>query len=160
MGTVVMGLLSHGLAFALGYAIGQPQGRARLAQAGRQAADLAQRPEVVRLREQGKQLAVEQAQSIKQKVVSGSKSDAEGESEGAGSDDRGAAAMAPRNGLRARNWRRRFSRSRTAHFPPSQDPAPPSALAGTTVMEDSEAAVLGTPVVRPPEATPPSTPVR
>jgi hypothetical protein len=114
-----MGLLSHGLAFALGYAMAQPQSRARLAQAGRQAADLAQRPEVVRLREQGRQLAVEQAQSIKQKVA-----------------------------------------YRTSHFPPSPNSAPSSALGGTTVMEDSEAAVLGTPVVRPPEATPPSTPVR
>lgn len=111
-----MGLLSHGLAFALGYAVAQPQGRARLAEAGRQAAGLAQRPEVVRLREQGRQLAVDQAQSIKQKVV-----------------------------------------SRNAHFPPSENPEPPSSLGGTTVMEDSEAAVLGTPVVRPPDAAPPST---
>jgi hypothetical protein len=111
-----MGLFSHGLAFALGYAFAQPQSRARLAQAGRQAADLAQRPEVVRLREQGRQLAVEQAQLIKEKIA-----------------------------------------YRTTHFPASRNPGPPSALGGTTVMEDSEAAVLGTPVVRPPDASPPAT---
>ena len=149
-----MGLLSHGLAFALGYAVAQPQGRARLAQAGRRAADLAQRPEVVRLREQGKQLAAEQAQTIKQKVV-GATSDAERDSEGSASgDDRGATQTATQHRLQARKWRPRFSRSRNAHFPPSQKTAPPSTLGGTTVMEDSEAAVLGTPVPRPPDAPP------
>jgi hypothetical protein len=109
-----MKLLSYGLAFALGYAVARPQGRARLAQAGRQAVDLAQRPEVVRMREQGRQLAVQQAQSIRQKVA-----------------------------------------YRTMHFPPPRNAPPPSTLAGTTVMEDSEAAVLGTPVVRPADAAGP-----
>lgn len=152
-----MGLLSHGLAFALGYAVAQPEGRARLAQAGRQAADLAQRPEVVRLREQGRRLAVDQAQSVKQKVVSGSKGGTEGDTEGAAASDDRAAAGKGRGRLRAPQWRPRFPRSRTAHFPPSQNPDPPSALGGTTVMEDSEAVVLGTAAVRPPDAASPST---
>lgn len=146
-----MKLLSHGLAFALGYALGQPGGRARIAQAGRQAADLAQRPEVMRLREQGKHLAVGQAQSIKQKVLSGSKGDSDG---AADRDDAGSSVAVPRGGLRTPKWRSRFSRSRNVHFPPSENPTPPSALGGTTVTEDSEAAVLGMPVARPPEEPP------
>ena len=41
---------------------------------------------------------------------------------------------------------RPFSRSRDVHFPASDGAAAPVSLGGTTVMDDSEAAVLGTPV--------------
>lgn len=108
-----MGLVSHGLALGLGYMLGRPEGRRYLAQAGRQAADLRQRPEVVRLQERGKGLVVEQAQAVKQKV-----------------------------------------RARTLHFPPSPGTTAPTALGGTTVEEDSKAAVLGMPA--PETATPPT----
>jgi hypothetical protein len=48
-----MRLLSYGLAVDLGYVLGRPDGPARLAHAGRRAAALTQRPEVVRLRKRG-----------------------------------------------------------------------------------------------------------
>jgi hypothetical protein len=112
-----MSLLSHGLAVGLGYVLGRPAGRAKLAEAGRQAADLARRPEVARLRQHGKDFAVDQAKSVKRKIA---------------------------------------ARSRAAHFPPSADTVPPSTLGGTTVAEDSKAAMLGTPVT--PRAESPAPP--
>ena len=69
-----MGLVSHGLALGLGYMLGRPEGRERLVRVGRQAADLRQRPEVVRLQERGKSLVVEQTQAVKQKVRARAKS--------------------------------------------------------------------------------------
>jgi hypothetical protein len=120
---------------------------------GRQAADLTRRPEVVRLRERGKDLAVEQAQTVKQKVVARSKDTASS----ARPDATNPAMAGPRRGLRTSRWRPRFSRSKTTHFPPSQDVTPPAALGGTTVMEDSEAAMLGTPVMPRPESPAPPT---
>jgi hypothetical protein len=159
-----MKLLSYGLAVGLGYLLGRPDGRERLAQVGRQAADLAQRPEVVRLRERGKDVATERVQAVKQKVVARSKNT---DSPGSGPDsptggaeaasDAGFAAARPRRGLRALSWRPSFSRSRGAHFPPSENLAPPTALGGTTVMEDSEAAILGMPVASHPESPTPPT---
>ena len=100
-----MGLLTHGIAVGLGYLLGRPEGRQRLAEAGKQAAELRNRPEVTRLTERGKGVAVEQAQAVKDKVK---------------------------------------ARVRPTHFPPSQDTPAPTSLGGTTVAEDSEAAVLGT----------------
>jgi hypothetical protein len=104
-----MGIMSHGLAVGLGYLLGRPEGRQRLAQVGQQATDLARRPEVAQLRERGKGLAAEQAKVVKEKVLT----------------------------------RARSPRSRAAHFPPSPGITPPASLGGTTVVEDSEAAMLG-----------------
>jgi len=148
-----MGLASHGLALGLGYLLGRPEGRERLAQVGRQAADLRHRPEVVRLQERGKGLVVEQAQLVRQKVRAKSADDA-----GGGADDVGATAdgvssapARPRR-LRTPSWRPPGFR-RAAHFPPSEGTAPPAALGGTTVEEDSKAAVLGMPVTAPESPT-------
>jgi hypothetical protein len=146
-----MSLLSHGLAVGLGYVLGRPAGRARLAEAGRQAADLARRPEVARLRQHGKDFAVDQAKSVKRKIAARSAAAAGA----AGSDDSGPTGRRRRT-LRTPTWRPRFSRSRAAHFPPSTDTVPPSTLGGTTVAEDSKAAMLGTPVT--PRAESPAPP--
>jgi hypothetical protein len=152
----IMGLVSHGLALGLGYMLGRPEGRERLAQVGRQAADLRHRPEVVRLQERGKGLVVEQAQVVKQKVRARGK-DAD---DASGADDAGTTAtpggvssapVRPRR-LRTPSWRPRGFR-RTAHFPPSEGTAPPAALGGTTVEEDSKAARLGMPVAAPESPT-------
>ncbi len=162
-----MKLLSHGLAIGLGYMLGRPEGRERLAQGGRQAADLGKRPEVARLRERGRSLAADQAQAVKQKISSRAAGGtaADGGTPAGAAPDSAAAGTAPgagtptappRRRLRAPEWRPRFPRSRAAHFPPTQDIAPPAALGGTTVMEDSEAAVLGTPVTPRPDAPAPA----
>lgn len=60
-------------------------------------------------------------------------------------------ARRPRHTL---TWCPRFLLTRAAHFPPPQDNAPPTALGGTTVMEDSKAAVLGMPATLGPETHP------
>ena len=130
-----MGLLSHGLAVGIGYLLGRPDGRARLAQAGRQAADLAQRPEVARIRERGKDLAVNQAQTVKQKITARS----------AGTDtgapgDAGSATSDALPGLRTSAWRSRFRRSGAAHFPSSEEVAPATADAGTSLPPAKEEA--------------------
>jgi hypothetical protein len=152
-----MGLVSHGLALGLGYMLGRPEGRERLAQVGRQAADLRQRPEVVRLQERGKGLVVEQAQVVKQKVRARAKNadDASGAEDAGTTAAPGGVSSAPvrSRGLRKPSWRPRGFR-RTAHFPPSEGTAPPAALGGTTVTEDSKAAVLG---MTPPESPTPPT---
>ncbi len=160
-----MTLLSHGIAVGLGYMLGRPEGRERLVQVGRQAAELSTRPEVVRLQERGKALAADQAQAVKQKITSrtaGTRAtgpDAgtgNGTAAGTGPDAVGTAAARPRRRLRAPEWRPRLSRSRAAHFPPTQDIAPPTALGGTTVIEDSEAAVLGAPTTPRPDSPAPT----
>ena len=130
-----MGLLSHGLAVGVGYLLGRPDGRARLAQAGRQAADLAQRPEVARIRERGKDLAASQAQTVKQKITARST----GTDTGA-HGDAGTATADPLPGLRTSAWRSRFRRSGAAHFPSSEEVAPAPADAGTSLPPAQEEA--------------------
>ncbi len=148
-GTVVS-LLSHGIAVGIGYLLGTPQGRQRLNEVGRQAGEIAQRPEVARLQERGKALVAEKTEVVKQKVAdrkaSASSADAAGV-EGTGD------AVRPRRNLQLPARLRR--RSGTAHFPESTGVTPPESLGGTTVMEDSEAALLGTPVA--PRTDPPAT---
>ena len=152
-----MKLASYGCAVGLGYLLGRPHGRAGLAQLCRQAADLTRRPAVIRLQERAKALATDQLQTVTQKITARS----------TGTDptfkwSNGPAAARSVRGLRTRVWRPRFSRSRDVHFPSSADVAPedhasPAPLGGTTVMEDSEAAILGMPVTpRPETSTPPS----
>ena len=145
-----MGLFSHAVAVGIGYLLGSPQGRERVT-------ELARRPEVVRLAERGKTVAVEQAGSVKQKVLARTKGDADagpagdsGAGVAVGSDDAG---TRPRRGLRLPA---RLRRSPSVHFPASEGTVPPAALGGTTVMEDSEAALLGSataPRTDPPAST-------
>ena len=161
-----MFLLKYGLAVGLGYALGRPEGRTQLARVGRQAADLTQRPEVARLRERGKDLAAEQTQKLagqtqklKAKVASRSDATAGSATTGtAGTDTPGTAGTGRRLGLRNTAWRPRLSRSRDVHFPSSEDvattPTPP--LGGTTVVEDSQAAVAGTTATPRPEVVTPT----
>src|SRR3954467_1043949 len=113
-----MKLLSYGLAVGLGYLLGRPDGRERLAQVGRQAADLTQRPEVVKLRERGKDVATERAQAVKQKVVARSKNsdspsgpDSPTGGTAEASSDAGFAAVRSQRRLRAPSWRPSFTRS-------------------------------------------------
>ena len=148
-----MSLLSHGIAAGIGYLLATPQGRQRLNEVSRQAGEIAQRPEVARLQERGKALVAEKSEVVKQKVAerkaSASTTDAGG-AEGVGDTVR------PRRNLQLPARLRR--RSGAAHFPESTGVTPPASLGGTTVMEDSEAALLGTPVA--PRTDPPATPGR
>jgi hypothetical protein len=133
-----MGMLSHGVAVGIGYLLGRPDGRARLVQAGRQAADLAQRPEVVRLQERGKDLATNQAQAIKQKVTSRSK-----DTGVTGPDGADSTVSGPRHGLRTQAWRSRFRRSGTTHFPSSEEAAAVTAGTETSAVGEPSVAEPG-----------------
>ena len=135
-----MGLVKYGLAVGLGYLLGRPEGRAQLRNVGRQAAELGNRPEVARLREQGKNVAAEKVDAVKQKVTR--------KTDSATTTD-GVAEPTARRRISLPTQRLRFGRSRNAHFPASEGTTPPSSLGGTTVMEDSEAAVLGRPTSDP-----------
>lgn len=137
-----MGLVSHGLAVGIGYLLGQPAGREKLRQVGQQAADLSRRPEVARLREQGKSVATEKVDAVKQKVAAVTSAK---ETDGTGTTPAGTAEPGdrPRRRLALPTERLRRGRSRTAHFPPSPGTPPPASLGGTTVVEDSEAVVRG-----------------
>jgi hypothetical protein len=139
-----MGMLRYGVAVALGYALGRPEGRERLGQVGRQAAELRKRPEVAQLRERGKSAAADGMKAVKQKVAT--RTGDAGTETAAGSAGAGGTTARHRRGLRLPAGRLPFSRSRDVHFPDSEGVTAPVSLGGTTVMEDSEAAVLGTPV--------------
>ena len=146
-----MGLLSHGIAVGIGYLLGSPQGRQRLNQVGGQVAELGRRPEVARLTERGKSVAVEQVEAVKQKVLAKTKDAAADEGEPTGDKP---ARRVP-GGLRLSTIRLR-RRSANAHFPPSEGAVKPAPLGGTTVIEDSEAALRGgkpTPRTEPPTST-------
>lgn len=144
-----MVMLKYGLAVGLGYALGRPEGRERLGRLGRQAAELGKRPEVAQLRERGRTAAVEGVGAVRQKVATRTANSDAGTSAGSG----GTTAR-HRRGFRLPAGRLPFSRSRNAHFPASEGTAAPATLGGTTVMEDSEAAVLGTPVTPRPASDP------
>jgi hypothetical protein len=145
-----MGLVSHGLAVGVGYLLGRPEGREQVRQVGRKAVDLTGRPEVARLREQAKGVATEKIGTVKQKVATRTAKD----TEGGGTTTGGAAdsGVRPRRRLPLPTQRLRFRRSRNAHFPASEGTAAPTSLGGTTVMEDSEAAVLGRSATSPPDS--------
>jgi hypothetical protein len=145
-----MSLFSHGIAVGIGYLLGTPQGRQRLNEVGRQAGEIAQRPEVARLQERGKALVAEKTEVVKQKVAE-RKSGAPAAGAG-GAEAVGDTARHRRNLQLPARLRRR---SGGAHFPESTGTTPPASLGGTTVMEDSEAALLGTPVA--PRTDPPAT---
>jgi len=125
---------------------------AAMSDAGRRASDLARAPQMTRLRERGGNLVVDRARTMKQKLTSrAQRGNRSVESTGAGP------VPAARRRRHTPTWRPRFLWSRAAHFPPPQDNAPPTAPGGTTVMEDSKAAVLGMPATLGPE-TPQSPP--
>ena len=140
-----MGLVKYGLAVGLGYVLGRPEGRAQLQKVGQQAVELSRHPEVERLKEQGKSVAAEKVDAVKQKVATRT-----GES-GTAAD--GAAEPTTRRRLSLPTQKLRFGRSRDAHFPAAEDVSTPTSLGGTTVMEDSEAAVLGRPTTTDADST-------
>ena len=75
-----MGLVSHALAFGIGYLVGRPGGRQQVARLGQQVSELADKPEVKRLVAQGRELASDKALAAKDAVtarVSGKSADSD-----------------------------------------------------------------------------------
>ena len=64
-----MGLVSHALAFGLGYVLGRPGGRQQFVQMGQQVTELAEKPEVKRLAARGRELANDKAHAAKDAVT-------------------------------------------------------------------------------------------
>jgi hypothetical protein len=64
-----MGLVSHALAFGLGYVLGRPGGRQQVVQLGHQVTELADKPEVKRLAARGRELANDKALAAKDAVT-------------------------------------------------------------------------------------------
>jgi hypothetical protein len=64
-----MGLVSHALAFGLGYVLGRPGGRQQVVQLGHQVTELADKPEVKRLAARGRELANDKAHAAKNVVT-------------------------------------------------------------------------------------------
>ena len=64
-----MGLVSHALAFGLGYVLGRPGGRQQVVQLGQQVTELADKPEVKRLAARGRELANDKAHAAKDAVT-------------------------------------------------------------------------------------------
>lgn len=136
-----MGTIRYAIAAGIGYYAGQPEGRRQLATLRRRAVELARGPEARRLRERGWDLVGDGARTAVAKARSVKKS-------AATAPDDDAAAPTPRRVLRDwSTWRRRRPDPAAAADPTAgTEPARPDTAAGfngTTVAEDSKAAVLG-----------------
>ncbi len=131
-----MNLISHAMAFGLGYTLGRPDGRRALGRLGTRATRLARRPEVVELRERGWDLAAERAAALRSAV--GRRSRRAGSGEAVDAQDRGGHRPEP---------------GRPGTVPTDSDTAtPPSGFGGRTVAEDSHDLIVGRRV--PPPASP------
>lgn len=122
-----MGLISHGLAFGLGYTIGRPDGRRQLTELGRKAAELTNHPEVKRLRERGWDLAGNTARAARTKLTATSR----------GKADRERQPRSEQHAVQA-------ERSAPAVGSATADSSNSSAgFSGRTAAEDSHDAVIG-----------------
>jgi hypothetical protein len=143
-----MGIVGYAIAAGIGYYAGQPEGRRQLMTLRRQAAELARSPEVRRLRERGWDLVGDGALATRNFAAKArSKANPTG-----GAPDVEAAATTrsgPSRVLRGRRWRHRPRPDSAATVDPAPGTADPAGLdrpagfSGTTVAEDSEAAILG-----------------
>ena len=170
-----MSLLRYGIAVAVGYHIGQPQGRNHLRQLRQQVVQLRKRPEVKQWQERGWDIAYERALAAKRlasSTMAGRKKavDPATGPANAVADDTDPAPPARIAGLRGRSpratgWRRPRHSTRSTPADPTVPISPeaagtaaaPTAFGGRTAAEDSEAARTG--LVPPPpigRTTPPS----
>jgi hypothetical protein len=136
-----MGMIGYGIAAAIGYYAGQPEGRRQLRTLRRQAAELARSPEARRLREHGWDLVGDGAlatRSLAGKVRP--RSNARDGDENVDATRRGPV-------LRGRSWRRsRPDSAATADPVAGTTPAGadgPAGFSATTPTEDAQSATPG-----------------
>jgi hypothetical protein len=130
-----MGLASHGLAFALGYIFGRPDGRQQLVELRQQVTELAKKPEVKQLGQRGWGLAGERLQAARSAVAA--------KLPGSSEEESGAAQQGPS--------------SRVQQRPSLPDESVDSGSAGearsgfggTTPEEDTQALITGMPAPPP-----------
>lgn len=167
-----MGLATHAAAIALGYLLGSPEGRARLAALGGKGRELAARPEVKQARERAWDLAGEAGLAAKNTLTARTRRENAGAAAGGGTSESGSSggetsgsttsgsgtAGSAASGGPAGTAADAFA-SATADSP-AADPATatdppdggadasdaPERLPATTVAEDTHAVVTGLPV--------------
>jgi len=136
-----MGTFRYAIAAGIGYYAGQPEGRRHLATLRRRAVEFARGPEVRRLRERGWDLVGDGARAAVAKARTRK------DSAGAAPDGEHAGTTGRRVLRGWGSWRRPRPDSAALADPAAgTDPARPGTAAGfngTTVAEDSKAAVLG-----------------
>lgn len=141
-----MGVLRYAVAAGIGYYAGQPEGRRQLATLRQRAAELARGPEVRRLRERGWDLAGDGALATRNFVA---KARSKGSAAGGAADGEAAATTGSGHPRVLRGWSswRRSRRDSTAPTAGtgSDELDGQAGFGGTTVAEDSKAAVLGLP---------------
>lgn len=159
-----MGLATHAIALALGYALGNPEGRAQLVALRGRAQEAAKRPEVKQARERAWDLAGEAGVAAKNKLTARSRRRAadsapspSGNGDGNGDGSAGATPPADPVTDAPATTSTAPTATTTAATPTAGSagsaggttatgaPAAQDRLAGTTVAEDSRATVLGVP---------------
>jgi hypothetical protein len=165
-----LSVLKYGIAAALGYHFGQPQGRKQLQQLRWQVVQLSKRPEVKQWRERGWDIAYERALAAKRlaSTAMAGRKNAVDPAAGSATSVADPASPARLPGLRGRGRRaagRRRSRPSThstradstvALSPEAAGTAvTPTGFGGRTVAEDSEAAITGLVPPTPLGRTPP-----
>lgn len=136
-----MGLIRYAIAAGIGYYAGQPEGRRQLQTLRRRTVELAHGPEVRRLRERGWDLVGDGVLATRNYAA---KARSGGNQEGEGPDGGGRRVLRGLSSLR----RPRPDSAATADPVGGTGPGEgdgPAGFNGTTVAEDSKAAVLGLP---------------
>ena len=142
-----MGVFGYAIAAGIGYYAGQPEGRRQLANLRRMATERARSPEAKQLRERGWDLVGDGALATRNFVAAKARS----KEDPAGGAPEGGTAVTTRRGprhvLRGRSpWRRSGSDAAAAPEPTAgSEQDRPAGFTGTTVAEDSKAAILGIP---------------
>lgn len=155
-----MGILRYAVAAGIGYYAGQPEGRRQLTKLRQQAAELVRSPEAKRVRERGWDMVGEGVLAARNAAA---RTRSKEKSGGAAGDAGTAGAERSGSGLlRGRIRFRRAGAGSAATADPATGevgttaPESPAGFDGTTVAEDSKAAVLG--ISPPPVAARTSTP--
>jgi hypothetical protein len=140
-------MLGYAVAAGIGYYAGQPEGRRQLTTLRRRAAELARGPEARRLRERGWDLASDGVLATRNFAA---KARSKGSAAGGAANGEAAATTGSRRHRVLRGWSswRRARQDPAAATDPAAGTDSPelngqAGFGGTTVAEDSKAAVLG-----------------
>jgi hypothetical protein len=174
-----MGLVTHAIAFGLGYALATPEGRARLTGLRDQGAELARRPEVKQVREKAWDAVGDAGLAARNRLAA--RRAGSSDSGSSGSALSGTAASGTAASGTAASGAAATGGTGTGDSPATAAPTPvavvptpgagvtgdsvddtvlgevgPENISGTTVAEDTRAVVLGLPDADPELATPPA----
>ena len=172
-----MGLVTHAIAFGLGYALATPEGRARLTGLRDQGAELARRPEVKQVREKAWDAVGDAGLAARNRLAA--RRTGSSDTGSSGSALSGTASSGTASSGTASSGTASSGGTGTGDSPATAAPTPvavvptpgagdtsvddtvlgevgPENISGTTVAEDTRAVVLGLPDADPELATPPA----